>query len=195
MYNPPKNLLKELVPGKETNLNISLLDDIYFPISRPVYKVGVFSKNNNITVSPGYTIVTNNKIKLSGLPGSRGTLKIAILNHQDTTLSFDITLQECPPGYLHDDTSHTCVCSANTKTLLLGIQRCNLTTFQANLVQGYWAGYKVSDGERISADKFRTSNCPLGYCTNEDVYYKPEISLPDTVSVSELNNLICNKKP
>lgn len=188
-FNSPKYLQEGIIPGKETTLNISLLDEAEFLITRPVYKVNVISEDNSVTVGPEYSIITSNRIKLHGLPGSEGTLRITILSHQDTSLSFDIHLQKCPPGYLYENTSRTCICSANTNTPYLGIQRCNLTTFQANLVQGYWAGYTYNNNE----DNFKTSNCPLDYCTNEKVYYKPEIALPSKTSMLELNELICNE--
>ena len=179
--NGEKNLPKQLIPGKEEELNIGLLDDRGNNVSLPIYRLETASKDD-IEIDSAYIITTNNKVKLFGNPGSKGKLLITLLSHEDMSFSLAVIMQECPPGYVHKNNS--CFCSKdNEKTRYLGITRCS-STYNAIFIQGYWAGY---NSEIRQEDNFRTSNCPFGYCRIDSNIN--EISLPHTAD--ELNAMVC----
>ncbi len=169
------------IPGKQTDLYISLVDENGFNISQPVYRASIVSENNSINTV--YSIISNNKITLTGPTGAKGILRLAILDQLGVSLVGSITLAQCPPGYIYLERKKECECSVNTETLYVGIQRCNVTLFQANLVEGFWAGYS---GDSFTEKTFRTSNWPLGHCM---VTNKSEIILPNVSSI--LSEIIC----
>lgn len=136
------NLPRSLIAGKEIELEISAIDDSKVEVSPSVFIVLLNDINGDISIDPAYTIVTNRRIKLLGTAGSSGTLMLALPNQLDTSLSFDINLEYCPPGYVYDETKSECVCSANTDTYYLGINKCNRMKFRAYLMHGYWVGYE-----------------------------------------------------
>ena len=181
------NLPTTFIPGIEKELNILLLDDLNATITPPVYKVVMFwPHDGSIAVDPGYTITTNNKIKLIGSQGAEGKVELVLLTKPSMGLTFNIFLEKCPPGYVFEQDNAVCVCSANTNgRLYLGIKRCNATTHQASLVHGYWAGYVDENGTH----SFRTSSCPLGYCGNRR-NDRSEIPLP--YMEDSLNDEICS---
>ena len=179
---PPKTV----VPGKEVELNIYVTDDTNDQVLLPTYKVKI-EETDGISVDNSYTITSNNKIMLQGISGRKGEVEISILEHEDMAYTFNVTLEECPPGYIYNHVISKCMCSTNTKKIYWGIKRCNLTKFQAILVPGYWAGYVRN--ESIGESTFRTSHCPRGFCSDHN---ESEILLPGKASHDTLNNLICS---
>ena len=183
--NPPKTL----VPGKVVALNMHATDDMNNQVLNPTFKIQIDHENTyGISVDQSYTITKNNMIKLHGRPGSNGTILISIHEHEDVVFPFNVTLEECPPGYVYNGTNTECMCSVNTEKLYTGIKRCNLATFQANLVKGFWVGY-IKDLLSPRESTFRISHCPRGFCKKSG---SPEIILPDSIkSDDELNDFIC----
>lgn len=164
------------IPGKETNLNIEVEDDTNTIVTQVTFHASLSGKSADIDLDPAYEFVSNGIIKFIGEPSSTATLSILINYRPDYQLSLVIKLEDCPPGYVLDN--RKCECSANTADkVFAGIKKCNLSTFQAIIIQGYWAGYINS-----SSDSFRTSNCPFSFC---NVSSKSEFQLP--LSKSDLN--------
>ena len=101
--------------------------------------------NGSVSIDPAHKYLTDNKLRVLGKPRSQAKLRISLNNLQDIELSFNITLQEYPPGYIFDEERSECLCSSLTAIKYRSIKSCNLTSFQAILVAGYWAGYNVTD--------------------------------------------------
>ncbi len=186
----PYGLPHRAIPGKEFNLGIKLIDDTKSEVSPYVYRVEVKPfPGSNVHIDSVYTYVSNNKIKLSGSPNNSAEIKIKLTNSQTVQLSFIITLEQCPPGYVLFENSH-CVCSANNiNTRYTGITLCQQSTLQANLIRGYWAGY---NNKTISADNFLTGNCPYKFCKPQ--YHNKTFLLPESARLLDnLNDLICSE--
>ena len=115
-------------------------------------------------------------LKVLGEPKSKAK---TLSNLQDTELSFNITLQECPPGYIFD---FKCMRSARTYTKYQGIHYCK-KKFRAVLISGRWAGYNISNESEITSNHFQTALCPVGFCRKND----KEIFLPKFASINELD--------
>ena len=182
-----------LIPGIEMLLNISVVNDNGIAVEPPIYNVRVETVKGNISIDPAYFIVSNNKIKVYGSAGSKGKIKLGLIDQPKLGLRFNFTLSNCQPGYVILESGlQMCHCSANTKeSQYLGIRRCNHTSNEASLTYGYWAGYIKKELVNCSTSYFRTSNCPKGYCRNKIEYYDgDEISLPH--STNELSDIICN---
>lgn len=182
------NLPKSIIPGRATLLNITAVDDLKHPFPRPVYVITKSRLSRNVTIETAYT--TNSKFKVRGTPGTSCEVFVRLLETEDMCVSFNVTLEQCPPGYVHDKRTSRCRCSVDkSNTLYLGIKRCESAAHQATLVQGYWAGYLHN---QAMEENFRTSHCPHGYCKSyEQLYNRVEILLPARASLTELNEIIC----
>ena len=182
-----EDLPQALIPGIEKKINVSVVDDTNSSIMPPVYEVKVRSIDNSaIGTVPLYALVNDNRINLYGNVGSRGTVTLNLNGHPNMYLAFNVTLQECPPGYVEKmrDNRRICYCSAYTKNkVYVGIKKCNDKLNQANLTHGYWAGYINS----IAANNFQVAYCPEGYCSHETA----EVSLP--YSADKLNDVVCSE--
>uniref|UniRef100_A0A1X7VCE8 Uncharacterized protein n=1 Tax=Amphimedon queenslandica TaxID=400682 RepID=A0A1X7VCE8_AMPQE len=123
------------------------------------------SSGSGIQVSSGFEFVADNKIQFTGKPGETSNLTLKIPG-TDTGASIGIELASCPPGYIIDDVSSICVCSAsqNNKSLVYrGIVGCKENKGVA--ISGYWVGYILSDkNEKPNQMNLYTSDCPLGFC-------------------------------
>ena len=182
------------IPGEHTYMNVTLLDDTNSTVPSPVFRVSVKKTYNGLVfVDSAHTYIDNRKLKVLGEPESRAKIEIFLTNSKDMALSFNVTLQQCPPGYIFDKDRYECLCSSLTATKYLGIQSCNLTTYQAILVAGYWAGYNVTDDSEITDNSFRTSNCPVGFCTSWKDKNNSEILLSTNASIREVSREVCNE--
>jgi len=178
------NLPTQFIPGKETDLKIVMEDDLHTVVPHATFTASISWASGDIDIDRAYDFVSNNIIKLTGTPSSSGILEILVSNKPDYQLLVPVSLLDCPPGYVLSNTK-ICECSANVdKQSFIGIKRCNLSSFEAHLVQGYWAGYVNSTSEN-----FRTSNCPLNFCKVKSG--TPEIKLPS--DRSKLDTVLCNE--
>ena len=181
-----EDLPQALIPGIEKEIAVSVVDDTGSSIKPPVYEVKVRPLDNDtINVVPLYATVNDNKINLYGNVGSRGSVTFNLNSHPNMYLAFNVTLQDCPPGYVEktQGEQRICYCSAYTEQQYVGIIKCNDTLNQANLSHGNWAGYINS----IGTSNFRVANCPQGYCRHETA----EVSLP--YSADKLNDVVCSE--
>ena len=170
------------IPGIEKEIDVSVTDDTSRAIVPPVYEVKLFPYGNSIIgVYPSYRIINNNRIKLYGNTGSEGQVRLRL--NPLMYLMFNITLQDCPPGYVEkiEEKRRICYCSAYTENQYVGILKCDDKLNQATLTHGHWAGYV----NRPVANNFRVGSCPQGYCT------PAESSLPH--SPDELNDAVCSE--
>ena len=184
-FSDVSRLPREFIPGEETDLKIVVEDDTQTVVPHATFtaKLSDHKSSSDIDIDPAYLFVSNNTIKLTGSPNSSATLQILVSKKPYYQLSVPVHLVDCPPGYVIS--GKKCECSANVNgESYKGIKRCNLTLFQANLVQGYWAGYVGKN-----QDDFRTSNCPLNFCKVESG--NPELQLPQ--NRSEMDNILCSK--
>ena len=170
----PKTLedLQQIIPGKEIVMNITAFDDIH-QIQNVVYEAFMLPDcPSSIKIDPAYTQVSNNVIKFHGnLSEGAGLLE---LETQTASLTINISLSECPPGFFNDGKS--CVCSS-----LDGIVKCRDSV--AHIVRGYWVGH-------CKNDKVCTAYCPFGYCAYNDA--SPELlRLP--LRFNELDRFLCSK--
>ena len=83
-----------------------------------------------------------------------------------------------------------CVCSANTvNKTYFGILRCELNSYQAYLIRGYWIGYDSANGSECT---LQSGYCPRGFCVRKKAN-ETEILLPEETSMTILNKNICGK--
>ena len=174
-----KDNLNHIIPGSEIILNISAIDEL-----NQTHKYDVvyeaFMKNatpsNSITIDPAYTQVSKNAIKFLGnISQSVGILQ---LETERASLSINISLNECPPGFLN--TGKSCECSESVSKYE-GISSC--VGNRSLLVRGFWIG-------QCKNDTICTGRCPHGYCPYGGSISE-RVELPSRMS--DLDRFMCGK--
>ena len=186
-----------IVPGRTYSLPLTLLNDM----DQNVTKITIFqpslSDERNINVSSGFEFVADNKIQFTGKPGESSNLTLKIPG-TDTGASVHIELASCPPGYIIDDHSSSCVCSAsqNNKSLTYrGIVGCIENKGVA--ISGYWVGYILSnENEKPNQMNLYTTDCPIGFCHYYNIEavkgnIKQDYSLAEIASRDEMDKAVC----
>ena len=84
----------------------------------------------NVSIAPAFYQVSNNVICINGNVGDEAELH---LNTYDVTLSINITLINCKPGYIPN--KWTCECAASE---YFGLESCIPNVL---LTHGYWIGF------------------------------------------------------
>ena len=168
-----------LFPGLSYHLPLVVNDSQGNKISNIPYEASV-SKTSDGTaeVDPAFKYVSNNTISVTGKSNENTTLRLDTLS-TDISLLMEITLAECPPGYILDG-NYTCKCRS---AIYYGILTCNI---EAYILYGIWMG-KCNESSSLC-----TSDCPIGYCTYNASYSEPELYLPMPLNTSKLERYICH---
>ena len=179
-----------VIPGKIVELPITTWNDVSGEVLN-TYKVTVQNQvNSTIKVDNAYTSISNKLIKFYGSTGDKAYVTLESVYRRRIVYEFQIQVQECPPGFVHD--GKECVCSVNTRNKIEGILSCNEEKFEAMLLAGYWMGYD-NYSSRIygSATDLVYSFCPFSYCLSNQ--QKSNVTLPQSTSVVALDKIICGK--
>ena len=105
-----------------------------------------------ISINTHYEYVSNNTVSINGEPGKSDTLQLnALLT--DISLFVNVSLLQCPPGYVFDSTTMTCNCRALD---YYGLLKCDP---EAYIRRGVWMG-KCNNSQFLC-----TADCPIGFCT------------------------------
>ena len=182
------------IPGKEFELKFKLLDENNEE-AYDSYRIATpQSKATSIKLDPTYSFISDKTIKLYGEPGHKGTVIIGINNFRDIAVGLNVEMEQCPPGFVTDqnikNNSTECACSASVADKrYFGIFQCELHSYQAYLIHGYWIGY---DTEKGSEGTLRSAYCPRGFCTRKEAD-ETEILLPIKPSRDAVNDVVCRE--
>ena len=182
-FPPGKLFYFDLVTDNERN---EAVDTVYF-VTTNDSSVAVVEKTLSYT--------SESKTMLYGAPGSEIDLKMVTVNSFPLSLSINIKLGDCPPGFCSSieagSNKTICKCSVNIQhQAYLGIVECDSVNMVAYLRPAYYAGYVTKvhkDGKHENI--LVTANCPEGYC-----YYNENnsnVELPPNSSTEALDDLIC----
>ena len=141
----------KLIPGMEYSLNLSVSDEANTTLHSVVYQASV-TGNRNVTLDPAFVQVSNNTVKVLGNEGANASMHLIT---PDLIVSFNISLMECPPGYMHGSSTRRCECVASKYWGVIG---CYPNVY---LKQGYWIGY-CSNKDR---SELCTAICSYGFCS------------------------------
>ena len=159
--------MQSIIPGIDFNMNITSLDELRQGQMEGFY--AYMAPNTNISIDKAYTQVSNNIIKVYG--SDSGTL---ILESHSASISVDIRLGKCPPGFRNSGRS--CVCSPSA---FLGVSRC--VNSSVYIFRGFWIG--LYRNESICS-----AHCPAGYCFNNHNNSEEFLLPPD---IDEIDHVIC----
>ena len=167
--------MQHLIPGVQFNMKINAMDELRQTQNTTYY--AHMGATNNISVDPAYTQVSNNSIKLYGT--NTESFVPLILEPKIATISIEIRLGECPPGFMMED--DICVCAASK---IFGIARCKRSSSHSYIFRGYWIGICNSGNSLCSA------HCPKGYCYQKFNHHdSEEFLLPS--DIKEIDGFIC----
>ena len=182
-----------VIPGREVEFQFKILDDLGNE-TFDSYHVMLGKRTNdygNVKLDPLYQYITDKNVKLYGNSGTRAQIQLGTTGVREISISFEIQLKVCPPGYVIEmNLKHNageCVCSANTpdKTYV-GIDYCNEYQVKAYLKHGYWFGY---DGVNETEENLRSGYCPRGFCTGKKAKASNHLK-PSNVT---LNQFVCSE--
>ena len=177
----------QVTPGKSFKLPIALEDD-FQNIVPDVYHVTI---NNNgsskISSDRAFTYTNDMGIVLFGNPGDKGGIRLTRRSSREISLTLAVRIQQCPPGYIHDNDSRKCFCSSDSDFWYKGIYQCNDDNFCAYVHHGFWIGYVDNETER----GLLTGYCPFGSCFPENKTCRN--CLPH-INASGLDRLVCGPK-
>ena len=167
-------------PGLSYNMSIIQLDELnnitnlqLFPLSATLLN----KQDSSLKVVLTHSIANNYIIVFKGTVGDKGTLTLQS-NEYSATLSINVSLYQCPPGYIF--LTDTCHCIPNH--YYYGIVHC-LEDKNAVITTGLWAGYLQ--------EKFATADCETSLCDyhNSTINSYGEHILP--LNYSFLNDHVC----
>ena len=176
-------------PGLPYTMNITQLDELnhsvtnlqLFPLS------ATWIHESPIKISLAHSIGHSYVIKFNGQVGDNGTLLLETTEYS-AALYINVTLFQCPPGYIFQ--ADTCHCSHSTNSLYYyGIPHC-LENRNAVISTGTWAGYVK--------EEFTTADCVVSLCDYHTSKRYEEHILPldysllnDQVCASHRNGVLC----
>ena len=136
-----------------------------------------FVSQTNISIDSAFKYVSNNTISVLGNHRERATLRLDALS-TNVSLLMNISLLDCPPGYVLD--GRRCECGASS---YYGVLKCEP---EVHILHGIWMGLCNNNA------KFCTSDCPMGYCTHDANERQAAHALAIPMDVSLLEKSICS---
>ena len=151
---PPKRFILhdsyplQVKPGIPHHLNLTALDENNATLSGVTYEA---TSDDSKCLSVDLQ-VEDDTVVVYGAPGTTGAVH---LDTHSVSLSVDVTLGPCPPGYHFED--NKCKCESSR---YFGLEGCS----PVYLRHGYWVGNCSSEGITLC-----TTYCPFGFCSYNKV--------------------------
>ena len=156
------------IPGQEIEFEFQILDDLNKETFDSYHVLLEESCNSQgcVRLDPTYRYITDKTVRLYGDPGERAHIHLGTTGFREITISFEIKMEQCPPGYVTQMNAKQkgteCVCSANTPNkTYMGIEHCNENELRAYMKYSYWFGY---DGKVETEESLKSGYCPRGFC-------------------------------
>jgi hypothetical protein len=184
----PKNVLLRVIPGKKFYHEVNITDDLLQEASVTLI-ASIISNNSNIRIDKAFSSCVGEQLMLKGNPKDSTTLRLQTTTSRQSYTSLNITLLDCPPGFMHSAELSECICDRDKYD---GLAECNTTDFTTSIIPGYWAG-KVSDENNQDWRELVTSYCPLSFCKykQDENDSGSEIKLPQ--DDDDWNEAICGE--
>ena len=170
----------DVAPGNITALPITPVDDWQH---RAQGSVRLYPRNKNISAYPDLT--ADYKVAWHGHPGESSQVLIVTDSARNVSLTINMKLKQCPPGYKWNQDEKVCECGYEDWQ---GILYCDDVSFTSYLVRGYWAGY-VSAYNVVNESSLVTVKCPSQYCNTLDTPFRCQ--LPYTANKTSMDHMIC----
>ena len=161
-----------IIPGKPYCHSVTIKDDMDNEVKEPLR--ATISDNDTLAwINSDISSYVEEKIQLKGSEHGRANLSLQTVSSRQIYISFQVQLEECPPGFKLGN-KYECECNFRE---YYGLLKCD-NDFFSFLTPGLWAG-KVKDETRNESELV-TSVCPRNFCTynNSLTNTQNEIKLP-----------------
>ena len=146
----------DIIPGEVYDLQVHLVDELCQNITHVMFIASCVELVSPY-VLPLYRF-TNGSIQIAGKPKETCQLQLKTDSDYQATKILNITLLDCPPGFVYGNETEQCKCLVNETYSIPAIKSCELTSFQAHYNAFYWVGY-ASDNPNLLF-----GSCPYRYC-------------------------------
>ena len=176
--------LLHIIPGRPHNHSITIKDDMGNTVKEPLS--ATIQNDTEVWLDRDMLAsYVGDQIHLQGYEGGRANLSFQTVSTRQINITFEVELDECPPGFKLGST-HKCECNFGE---YYGLLKCD-NDFHSLLAPGLWAG-KIKDSSGDESELV-TSVCPRSFCSyNNTLTHVPEIKLP--WKSSDLQEAICGK--
>ena len=164
--------LNNLIPGKKFKIPIRAYDEL-----SNVMNVTYTALLENENMQLGAQNYRPNSTLFLLTDGHTNKNKL-LLTHDLTTLIINISVTECPLGYILNN--NVCFCDT---LLFKGIWKCDWEKKTAWIINGYWIGLCQNDSEEQC-----TGHCPDGYCTTNITTELTSITIRNVSKLLCINN-------
>ncbi len=175
-------------PGQEFTLSVFPVDHNFNPVSSilfvdlrsTVHRLGRGQSSSQLRGGECTAVDLN----LFGPQGSKTTIFLHARNGQ-SLLKIDVTIQECPPGFLlvERDESISCTCDPYIESLG---RACNFTTFTITREQTEWLAFHEKEN---FSDLVYARTCPTGFCNS--TISNVDLTVPDQLCMKGRTGLLC----
>ena len=174
-----------IAPGEVYNLSVYLVDELHQNITNVMF-IASCREHYSPHVVPLYRI-TDGPIQMTGKP--KETCQLQLTTDADYQISkmLQVTLVDCPPGFVYNKYKSQCECLVNHKHGNPAITGCDLLSFQAYFNYFYWIGHLSGN----SAELF-IGTCPYRYCYTD--YFSQTKMLPKHANGTTLDEFVCGKR-
>ena len=185
---PINDTIFTAMPGGILQLHPTIRDELDNNVSsNTVFKINV-PEDSAIETNKNFQYTTTGNVQIMGEPGLKGGIILKTDDLLGVSIYVNITLGNCPPGYIYQHEKNQCKCNARNYE---GFQSC-ANPFRVYILSGYWTGYLP--GETPSPKTLVSAVCPLGYCAyNKSISTSPRLLLPRYASSQTLNKFICSE--
>ena len=182
-------------PGEEHRLPFTQSDD-EGQNAKAVFFIQ--SNNENIgRVDKRSVYVYSDIMQVYGNPHSNVGFNVTSAGPIPSTITLNVTFDNCPPGYTVDkkDNITSCKCANDNLDGYPGIVECNSTLYRAYIARLYWGGVYINE----TVEEFVTAFCPQGYCSFNKTLNRYKTLLPnrrselDFCSDQNRNGTICGE--
>lgn len=108
-----------VVPGWSSNLSIHIVDDYNDDVANVV--TAVSSNSELIVVDSSTEYIVDSKLVVHGVVDQHANVQLRTLDPRVIVYNVDVTIQECPPGYMRsycdNDSQMVCSCKCRTEGL------------------------------------------------------------------------------
>ena len=167
-----------IFPGLPLRLPLNVTDYEGNKVYNLSYQASVVNSSQSASIDSAFQYVSANTIALLGKEGKNVTVRLDATSG-DNSLLINVTLADCPPGYVH--IVNRCVCNAEK---YYGMVKCDPN---ALIRHGIWMG---KCGKHNSST-FCTSDCPIAYCTNKRALPMNGSSLENEMCAHHKAGIIC----
>ena len=152
----------DIVPGEVYDLQVHLVDELCQNITHVMF-IASCVELASPHVLPLYRF-TNGPIQIAGKPKETCQLQLKTDSDYQATKVLNVTLLDCPPGFVYSNETAQCKCLVNETYSNPAIKSCELTTFQAHYNSFYWVGYLPENPKNLLF-----GSCPYRYCYTDHV--------------------------